>query len=335
MAERFLKQNEKMRAYLETLPEQVPQGYSLGAALKLPKSYLAASQILFCGVGGSAIGMDILAQAMKDVCPVPFLVHRGEKLPRWTSPETLIVLTSYSGDTAETLGAFREALRIKARIVVVTSGGRLAALARKKKLPCVQIPAGMPPRTAVGYLTFALAAVLAQGGWIRFSAKDARRVQKSAERSISKAASLARMIAGKFVFLYGDSSVFEVTMKRWRAQLAENAKALCSSNVMPEMFHNEIEGWKHPSFLPSRSVVLCFRDAVEPEGERRKTDLALKLIKASGAKVLTVRAPHSGPPLEKAFSLIALGDWVSFELARIYGVDPVDIPVIRKIKETC
>lgn len=332
MPERFPAENRKMADYLRTLPGQVLQGYAIGAAVKLPPHYLEASQILFCGVGGSAIGMDILAQAMKNFCRVPFQVHRGEGLPRWAGPRTLVVLTSYSGDTAETLHALEEALGRKSRILCVTSGGRLQKLAEQKKLPCVRIPEGMPPRTAVGYLTFALAAVMAKGRWIQFSARDAERTQSSAAPIIARAEALARQLKNKMVFLYGDGSLFEVTLKRWRAQLAENAKTLCSANVMPEMFHNEIEGWKNPGFLPARSAVVCFRDSAESPAYRKKTDLALRLIKNSGAQVITLRAPREGLPLEKAFSLIALGDWVSFELAKLYGEDPVDIPVIRKIK---
>lgn len=333
MARDLEKQNAAMKSYLQSLPEQVQRGYALGEALKLPARYLSAKQILFCGVGGSAIGMDILAQAMRESCRIPFSVHRGDKLPRWVGPETLVVLTSCSGDTRETLEALREAEKRSARILAVTSGGVLAREASRKKFPCVLIPSGMPPRTAVGYLTFALGGVLVKGGWVDFSAREAAAVSAVIPRLISKAASLARQLRGRMIFLYGEGASFEVVMKRWRAQFAENSKTLCSYHSMPEMFHNEMEGWSFPEFLPEKSAVIFFRDRKEPRELRAKTDLAVKFVKASGALVFSVISPEASS-FRKVFPLIAFGDWVSFELARLNKVDPIEIPVIRKIKET-
>lgn len=333
MARNHEKQNAAMRVYLQSLPEQVKRGYALGAAAKLPARYLSSKQILFCGVGGSAIGMDILAQAMKGSCAIPFSVHRGDKLPRWVGPETLVILTSCSGDTRETLEALREAESRGARLLAVTSGGILAREASWKKFPCVLIPSGMPPRTAVGYLTFALGGVLVKGGWVDFSAREAAAVSAAIPKMVSKAASIARQLRGRMIFLYGESASFEVVMKRWRAQFAENSKALCSYHSTPEMFHNEMEGWSFPEFLPEKSAVVFFRDRKESRELKAKTDLAVKFIKASGALVLSVTSPEV-PSFRKIFSLIAFGDWVSFELARLYNVDPIEIPVIRKIKET-
>jgi len=333
MAKELEKQNAAMRSYLQSLPEQVKQGYALGAALKLPARYLSAKQILFCGVGGSAIGMDILAQAMNESCRIPFSVHRGDNLPRWVGSETLVVLTSCSGDTRETLEALREAESRSARVLAVTSGGVLAREASRKKFPCVLIPSGMPPRTAVGYLTFALGGVLVKGGWVDFSAREAAAVSAAIPKMVSKAASMARLLRGRMIFLYGDGGSFEVVMKRWRAQFAENAKTLCSYHSTPEMFHNEMEGWSFPKFLPEKSAVIFFRDRKEPRGLRVKTDLAVKFVKASGALVLSVTSSETSS-FRKVFPLIAFGDWVSFELARLNKVDPIEIPVIRKIKET-
>lgn len=327
------KQNAAMRSYLQSLPEQVTRGYALGSALKLPARYLSAKQILFCGVGGSAIGMDILAQAMRDSCGIPFSVHRGDKLPRWVGSETLVVLTSCSGDTRETLEALSEAENRSARILAVTSGGVLAREASRKKFPCVLIPSGMPPRTAVGFLTFALGGVLAKGGWVDLSAREAAEVSTVIPKMVSKAASMARRLKGRMIFIYGEGASFEAVMKRWRAQFAENAKTLCSYHSTPEMFHNEMEGWSFPKFLPEKSAAIFFRDRKEPRDLRVKTDLAVKCLKASGALVLCVTSPEASS-FRKIFPLIAFGDWVSFELARLNKVDPIEIPVIRRIKET-
>ncbi len=333
MARELEKQNAAMRSYLQSLPEQVTRGYALGEALKLPARHLSVKQILFCGVGGSAIGMDILAQAMRESCPIPFSVHRGDNLPRWVGSQTLVVLTSCSGDTRETLEALREAENRSARVLAVTSGGVLAREASRKKIPCVLIPSGMPPRTAVGYLTFALGGVLVKGGWVDFSAREAAAVSAVIPKMVSKAASMARRLKGRMIFLYGEGASFEVVMKRWRAQFAENSKTLCSYHSTPEMFHNEMEGWSFPEFLPEKSAVIFFRGGKEPRELRAKTDLAVKRIKASGARVFSVASPEASS-FRRVFPLIAFGDWVSFELARLNKVDPIEIPVIRKIKET-
>ncbi len=327
------KRPEPMKAYLEALPGQVAHGYALGKKTPLPSEFSKVRQIVFCGIGGSAIGMDILAQAMHGICPIPFSVHRGPGLPGWVSREALVVLTSYSGDTQETLDVLKEAVSRKAHLLAVTSGGRLAREARKRKFPWVEVPSGMPPRCAVGLLTFSLAAVLSRGGWLKFTASDIADVQKALASGLSKARSLAGKLKGRMIFLYGDSASFDVVMKRWRAQFAENAKTLASHQGMPEMFHNEIEGWSFPSFLPGKSAVIVFQDPQESPAAQKKAALALRMINGQGAKVIRLK-PQGKTPFEKMFSLIALGDWTSYELARLNQVDPVAIPKIRRIKET-
>ncbi len=327
------KKSEEMRRYLEALPGQVAEGYALGRATRLPADFSKVRKIIFCGVGGSAIGMDILAQAMHGVCPIPFMVHRGPGLPEWVGNDTLVVLTSYSGDTQETLDVLKEALSRKAYLLAVTSGGCLAREAAGRKFPWIEVPSGFPPRCAVGILTFSLASALSRAGWLKFGQSDVAVIQKAIRSNISEARAIAKKLKGRMIFLYGDSASFDVVMKRWRAQFAENAKTLASHHGIPEMFHNEIEGWSFPAFLTHKAAVVLFQDSKEPASAKKKAVLARRIMAARGACVISVKQKGRSP-FEKMFSLIALGDWVSYELARLNRVDPVAIPAIRRIKDT-
>ena len=206
-------------------------------------------------------------------------------------------------------------------------------MARQKKIPILKIPAGMPPRCAIGYLAFSLLPVLKKTARLNVSAQE---IQEAAQkiRAVSRtdARRLAHRIHGRAVHLYAVSGATEPVALRWRAQLAENAKTLASHHALPEMFHNEIEGWNFPRSLVRQSAAIFFTDRGEPAWLKKKRRFAEQLVRRFGAIVLEVSS-RGRTRLGRIFSLIALGDWVSYELALQNGVDPVAVPSLEAVKK--
>ena len=315
------------------LDRQIAEALSLGRRFSLPASYQGVSKILLCGMGGSAIGGNVVRTLARRRMNLPFVIYRTSEMPPWLDERTLAIFSSYSGNTPEVLGALRGALKGRAKIVTLTSGGELARLADRKKLPCFLIPAGLPPRCAVGYLTFSLLSIFLKLGRLTLPGPEVREILDSI-RSVSpgQAEKIALQMKERSIYLYGVSGITEALCLRWRSQLAENAKTLASHHLLPESFHNEIEGWRFPSFAVRRSLAVFFEDREDPARIRRQRRFFQKLIRRRGGRVLSL--PAKGRSLlARVFYLIALGDRVSFELARLNGVEALPIPSIEAVKK--
>ncbi len=326
---------DAMIRHLQSLPDQIEKAVKIGSAFRFPLRGRKISKIVFCGMGGSAIGGDILRRLAFQRDRVPFVVNRSTMMPKWVDRETLVIASSYSGNTKEVLESVGQAFRAKAMVLIVTSGGRLETVARQKHMPYLKIPSGMPPRCAIGYLTFVLVPVMNRLKILSVSSGHIRETLAIIPKvSRLKAKKIAAVFANRFVRLYGVSGLMEPVLVRWKAQLAENSKTFVSLQVLPEMFHNEIEGWQVPKELIRKSLAVFFCDAGDPEWIRRKKTAAQKMIRSSGGRVEQIHSSGKSP-LARIFSLIALGDWVSYELAVRYGVDPLaifGIDALKKIK---
>ena len=328
-----------MKDYLENLDRQILEGVRLGRSFKIPKSWRHSnsrteqkiSRICFFGMGGSAASGDVLR--ILNSGTVSFHIFRFPEFPKRIGKETLAVFSSYSGNTAETLGAFRQAIKSKARMLVVTSGGELERLASRRKIPVIRIPKGFPPRCALGYLTFSLVPVFHKMGWLHAPEKDIREAVAQVRHAMrGKAKSLARKMAGRFPHFYGVAGFGEPVLARWRSQFAENAKTLTASHLMPEMFHNEIEGWEFPGQMLKKHFALFLTSKGSPGWLERKMRFFQKIIAGTGAGCMEIRA-RGRSLLARLFSLIALGDWTSYELACLNKVNPLDISHIENLKK--
>lgn len=322
-----------MKNFLEKLDAQILEGISIGRKFNAPNWGKAVSKVIFCGMGGSAIGGDILRILVVTYKPMIFKVQRTGKLPAWVDSSTLVVFSSYSGNTPEVLQNVAAARKAGAKILILSSGGKLALIAAKNKIPYLQVPGGLPPRCAIGYLTFSLVPVFGKWGWLKFTDGDVWEIIRTVRGvSHSRAKVLAKRLYGRSVHFYGFSFFAEPVLTRWRAQFAENAKTLASSHLIPEMLHNEIEGWKYPPAIIKKSSAVFFSDQFDPLWLRRKIQAAQKTIKRAGADVLEIKSDgHS--LVARLFFLLVLADWVSYELAVLNKVDPVSIPVIESLKK--
>lgn len=322
-----------MEVYLKDLANQILKARDIAAGISLPSSFIKRPEkVLYCGMGGSAISGDILGTIAQSRSRIHWTVNRTSRLPEWVDSKTIVILSSYSGNTHEVESIFRQAVARKAHFLVVASGGWLAEEALKRKIPLFRLPQGYPPRFAIGYTTFSLLFLFMRYRWFSVPAKEIGEALRMARRFPKAAAhKLAKQLFNKNIAIYGGGLMQSVAL-RWRTQFAENAKTLASCEALPEMFHHEVEGWIFPAFKVKNSVAIFLTDRNEPEWLRKKKKVAMRAIREQGAKVVEPKARGEGA-LARIFSMILLGDWTSCGLAKLYKVDPMSICVIDRIKK--
>jgi glucose/mannose-6-phosphate isomerase len=278
-------------------------------------------------MGGSAIGGELLRAIVAAECPVPITRVRGFGIPVWAGPGTLVVCVSYSGETEETLACARQARSQRAGMLCIGSGGTLAEVAADAGAPFAALPGGLQPRAALGYLFGALASAfegigLARRGLSEQAARGAEQVDRDAARA------LGRRLAGTVALVYGAGALAAVAY-RWKTQLNENAKLHAFSHAFPELDHNEIVGWAGAPRGTFSAVML--RDAREDPQLGRRIEATAKLIEPDAAFVEHV-AGRGETRVESALSLLAHGDWASYEAALARGVDPTPVARIGELK---
>jgi glucose/mannose-6-phosphate isomerase len=295
--------------------------------------------LVVCGMGGSAIGGDLAAAAIGTRARAPITVVRGYQLPRWVlEGDALVVCSSYSGDTEETLHCFEAASEAGLPRVAVTTGGKLAAAARDDGVPVIGVPSGMQPRAAVVYMTIAALECAELSG----AAPSLRREIDEGGQLLSQLAldwapgapgdplpkQLARALVGRIPVIYGGPTTTAVA-RRWRAQLNENAKVAAFYGDLPEAHHNEIVGWRHTA-APLTAVVL------EAPGEHQRMyarfDVTEEVVKAGGIEIARVGS-RGESPTARVMSLVLMGDLVSVYLAVLLGHDPTPVDAIEDLKK--
>ncbi|MGH7390907.1 MAG: bifunctional phosphoglucose/phosphomannose isomerase [Candidatus Rokuibacteriota bacterium] len=299
----------------------------------------ALRAVVVAGMGGSASSGDLLAACAADRLDVPIVVHRGYGLPALAGERDLVVASSYSGETAEVVSAAEAALARRAALVVVTAGGRLAGLAAERAIPRVTLPTGLMPRMALGYLFFPLLAVLQASDRTVVKATEvdealavlealAGELRPERPALENEAKRLALAIGDRLPVVYGGPTTGLVAY-RWKTDLEENAKTFAAAGALPEMNHNEIEAWAGPPARARHLVLL--RDHDEHEEIARRFLLLHELIGGAAGGTSEVW-PRGGGLLARLLSLVYLGQWTSYYLALLRGVDPWTIPTLEALK---
>lgn len=303
------------------------------------------ASVVLAGVGGSAIGAEFVRSRLIYLARVPICVFRHYRLPAFVNSKTLMIASSYSGNTEETVQAVEEGIAQKANIVVITSGGKLQELAREKGLALIKVPQGYPPRMAIGFSISSILSVLETlgiapsfqseleetAGLLKQLAQDQYQIEIPEAKNPAKR--LARALLGKFPLIYASSDYMEAVALRWREQLEENAKTLSGHFLFPEMTHNEIVGWCHPRDLLNRFTAVFLVDSKQDhERIQYRFQFAEEVIRGAQAEVIRLEACGQSP-FARMFSLAYLSDFVSFYLAMLNEVDPTSIQVIDQLKK--
>jgi glucose/mannose-6-phosphate isomerase len=321
------------------LPSRCREGYAIGRSATGLPSAEGLSSIVFCGMGGSAIAGDVIRALGRDRLAVPVTVVRTAELPAHCGPDTLVVASSYSGDTAETVALFDEAVRRGCRVVASASGGRLADRAGGGAL--LRLPGGfVMPRAAFGGLALAPLGALEAMGLLRglgVEVEEAASVLDDVVRAVGPAVptsgnpakSLARAVGERTPIVWGAEGIASVAAMRWAASFNENAKVPAFASALPELDHNEIVGWSTGRGLPF--FLIALRHAGEPPDVAARFPLSMEIAAASGLDIEEVWGAGASP-LARLLSLVLRGDLTTTYLAIARGVDPTPIEAIARLK---
>ncbi len=324
--------------------DQVKDAVGIGKKAKFSQPGQQISHILVVGMGGSAIGGNILQKLFTASGTVPCNVIRDYRIPAWANQNTLVVVSSFSGNTEETVSAYESAISKGCSLVVCSSGGKVLQMAQKEKHPFVQIPGGRPPRTALGYLLFPVLVQFVKWGMIKSSLIDYTELftlldemaeendPRNPDESVAMETAKACM---QHIPIFYTSSEMTVIGMRWKGQICENSKILAYNNVFPEMNHNEIAGWQRAAAmeLNDKLSVFFLRDRDDHPRVQKRMNIVRELISQSRTPVHQIDS-HGETLLTRMFSLIYLADFVSFNLAMLCGEDPTPIKNIDYLKSS-
>lgn len=288
--------------------------------------------IVISGLGGSGIGGSVLAELVASTCPVPIVTNNDYFMPAFVGERTLVIISSYSGNTEETTSAMQQAIKRGANIVCITSGGKVLEMARAAQLDFIEIPGGMPPRSCFGYSFVQLIKILvakdcAPKSLLTDIEKTITLLDSENDSIKSEAMLVAQKLHGKIPVLYSLGSCDGV-MVRFRQQINENGKMLCWHHKFPEMNHNELVGWVDRN---ENLAVVTFRTSFDFERTQKRYEFCKPLFASLSSGVTDIYAKgHS--LCEQFIYLVNIGDWISCYLADLKGIDPVEVKVIDRLK---
>jgi glucose/mannose-6-phosphate isomerase len=316
------------------LPEQLEDAWRLARSLTLEPSNV--SWFLICGMGGSGIPGRLLSGLLGDGARILVITHNDYGLPGWADKGGLIFILSYSGQTEETLSAYQAAKSRGLAPICITSDGKLLEAGRKNGDPCLQIPAGYPPRAAIGYLFTPLLWIAARFGLIEDPEPELKEAISTLiqcrDELACKAQLLAQELLGRLIIVWTTSPLTQAVAERLRCQLNENSKVICHTNALPELDHNEIVGVGSQKELIPLSYLLILSDPKADPRNLSRAELTLKLVKEGFSGVRSI-SPQGQGALAHLFSFILFVDLLSYYLARLRGVDPLPVERIAKLKE--
>lgn len=335
-----LYDSQKMIEILHAFPNHCSDAYLLSKKTEPRPLKNNINNIVVLGMGGSSIAGDMLKNMLSDELSVPVIVNRDYNIPRFINENTLALIVSYSGETEETLSAFGQALERGANIITFSTGGSLKEASLKNNIYHVELPSGFMPRAALAYLFFPLLEVLIKLKFISNKDKEIEELlnllkflHKSWKFDITTEQNLAKKLAQRFYnkipVIYTNSGYLESVALRWKNQINENSKALAHINCFPEILHNEVASYtKNISVYENLSIIFLIDQ--EYKNVTRQV-ISLKQIIQNYLPIMELN-PLGDLPLEKMFSLIYLGDFVSVYLAYLYQQDPTPIQLIERIK---
>lgn len=324
------------------LPRQCRDAWRQAHAFAATLDLRPSTRIVVLGMGGSAIGGDLLAALAAQQGTVPVIVHRGYGLPSFIGADTLVIASSYSGDTEETLSGFQEALLMSAMKVAVTTGGRLLALARQAGVPAFVFSYQAQPRAALGYSFLSLLAVAAKVGALPdkgAQVAEAATVMEGLAAAIgpqvptadNPAKALALRLQKKIPVVYGTQHLAPVA-RRWRTQLNENSKVWAFYDELPEANHNAIVGYGLPQEVLGQLSVIFLRSTSLLPRVLLRFEATAEALRQAGVETATVEAPQASPLAQMLWAIL-YGDYVSYYLAMLNGVDPTPVPAIQTLKQ--
>lgn len=322
-----------MDQLIEQFSDQIMEAMSIGENANINNHDKPINKVYVAGLGGSGIGANYVAEFIRDECAIPYNVGKGYSIPKYVDENTLAICSSYSGNTEETYFSFKEMLETGAKIVIVSSGGKLIEEAKQRGFDFIQVPPNSPsPRACLGYSIIQQLFILNKLGFIGDSFKSHLRssadlIKYDAEDIKKSAKSVADKIFGKIPIIYTTDRMESVAV-RLRQQINENSKMLCWHHVIPEMNHNELVGWRINN---SDLAVLYFRNNDDFKRNQKRIEINQTIISKYTETIIDIYSKGNSL-IEKAFYLTHFGDWISWYLAELRNVDAIEVDVINYLK---
>ena len=322
-------------------PENIVDAIELSENITLKNEYRDVNNIIIAGMGGSAIGGDVVYSLIKNEIKIPFVVNRGYDLPAWANSSTLIICSSYSGNTEETISILEEAKSLDAKVIGITTGGVLESLCKNYSFDFVNIPSGLQPRAALAFSFIPLLYILKKtslinvevSSWLKSSVDliKSKRAEYSSDKEINPVYQLANKLYNKLPIIYADSGSLETVAVRLKGQICENSKILAYHSIYPEMNHNEIVGWENNKEYFSNYYVLWLIDEEMNSRNKSRKNIVSEIL--SDLNVSQQEIKVDGNSFKERFLLlIHYGDWLSYWCAILHNTDPSPVKNIQTLK---
>jgi glucose/mannose-6-phosphate isomerase len=333
---------EGMLGHVAALSQQCRDAWTATRRLQLPVRHLRAEKILIVGMGGSAIGGDLAVAVATDESRLPILVHRGYGLPAYADRETMVIVSSYSGNTEETVSGFQAASELGCPVVAIATDGEVAKMATEQDMPLVSFDYRSQPRAALGTMFVSLLGVLRATGVVsRLDADldEALAILDSQEAELgagtpqaqNRAKQLAAELVGQVPVVIG-SGPLEPVARRWKTQFNENAKTWAYFEPLPEMNHNAVSGTHFPVEMAARVRALFLSSPGLHPRNRLRLELTRQIFEDQGIACYPV-AVQGKSALAQILSAVQMGDYTSCYLALLNGTDPTAIGDIAALKQ--
>jgi len=327
---------------LERIDEQWVEATRRARAADCLPTRHGITGVVHCGMGGSGIAGDVLAAVAFGRGGAPVTVVKGYHVPAWVGPNTLVIVSSHSGNTAETLACFEQAIAQKARIVAVTTGGALGDAARARGTGVISPVEGLQPRQAFVSLMIPVLVTAERLQIVRdltdeLAESEGVIVERTkllgpdAPTAENEAKRIAGELLGRIPVVWGQEGILEVAATRWRTELNENAKVPAFSSAVPELDHNEIEGYVPGVPAVAELAIVALRGPDEHPGITAGLDASMDIVRERVGAIVEARAVGSSP-LPRLMSSVLLAGYVSVYLALLRGVDPTPVPVLESLK---
>ena len=320
-----------MKTLVEGFTKQLQEALDIAHSATLTQKH-NVQNIVVTGLGGSGIGGTVLSELIQAECPIPVIVNKDYFLPEFVNANSLVIISSYSGNTEETLSAMKQAIAKKAQIVCVTSGGKVLEIAKQHQFDTIIIPGGHPPRSCIGYSLIQLLKIVQFNGFVKTDllkqvADSITLLNKENTNIKEEATTISKLLIGKMPVIYSLGSCEGVAV-RFRQQINENSKMLCWHHTFPEMNHNELVGWVEKN---DNLAVVTFRTSYDFERTIKRYDICKPLFTKYSASVTDIKA-KGNTKLEQFMYLIHIGDWISCYIADLKNIDAVEVDVITNLK---
>lgn len=323
--------------------KQFSEGWELSAAFDVSSIEAPIEGIVVLGTGGgSAASVNLLKSYLFDELKVPLVLNQGYSIPAFVGDRTLVIVVSHSGNTEEVVSSYEQAIAARAKIAVITAGGKVLEMARQNGHPHLLVPGGMMPRIALGYIFLPMLALLGKLGLAGDKAEEVaetialfaalhQQYGLQTPLAANPAKQIAREMDGLTPVIYGTLPFFDAPAWRWKNQLGENGKVMAFWNAIPSLHHDEAVGWDAPSAMLRGYHFTLIRDAEDSDKMCKRVEISADILRERAGAVRIVHSQGTSR-LARLFSIVYLADYVSLYTALIRGVDPTPVEVINLFK---